>query len=187
MKKEGKTRLDGRSCRSLGLLSLLGRLLLLGGGGLLGRCRRLLWRGGLGGRLCDAARLGLGQDRRLVDDGGGGGGLEEGQSLFTADRARYEWLGSRFTFLGAAFFSFLGAAAFFSLGSFLAAASFLGAAAFLVAPGLAAFFSLVSLVSFLAAVSFLGAAAFLGAAGFAAFLASLVPPEGPVHRALGWE
>jgi hypothetical protein len=106
--------------------------------------------------------------------------------LRQTDRDMSGW-GSRFTFLGAAFFSFLGAAAFFSLGSFLAAASFLGAAAFLVAAGLAAFFSLVSLVSFLAAVSFLGAAAFLGAAGFAAFLASLVPPEGPVHRALGWE
>ena len=82
------------------------------------------------------------------------------------------------TFLGAAAFlgaAFLTAGAFFSLVSFLAAVSFLGAAFLVVG-----FFSLASLVSFLAAASFLGAAAFLGAAGLEAFLASLVPPEGPV-------
>ena len=78
------------------------------------------------------------------------------------------------TFLGAAAFlgaAFLTAGAFFSLVSFLAAVSFLGAAFLVVG-----FFSLASL----AAASFLGAAAFLGAAGLEAFLASLVPPEGPV-------
>lgn len=88
------------------------------------------------------------------------------------------------TFFGAA--AFLGAAFLGAAAAFLGAASFFFGAAFLAG----AFFSLVALVSFLAgvvvsvlgAVSFLGAAAFLGAAGLTAvFLASLVPPEGPVY------
>jgi hypothetical protein len=75
----------------------------------------------------------------------------------------------------AAFFSFLGAAAFFGAAAFLAAGSFFSAAGFLGTAFLT--------TGFFSFTSFLGAGAFfsfLGAAALGAFLASLVPPDGPI-------
>lgn len=144
------------------------------GGSLLGRglLRGSLLRSGGLLRLGDAPALGLGEDSLGLL------GLSNVRQRYkNATRQARTLAGAAAAFLGAAF---LGAA---FLGAALAAGAFFSAAAFLGAAFLAAGF--LAVVSFLAAVAFLGAA-FFSAAGFFSvaaagfFLASLVPPEGPL-------